>query len=119
MGAQSKFTRYVGTDYVVITPVGALDFYSSPDFRSQVEQALGEGSAVRLLCCDCSQVDFMDSTALGELVRARRAARDTGVRFCIVGASATCRQILHWTQLDTVIPGFDTLAEAIFALDRD
>lgn len=116
MGAHPKSSTYLGADYVVVAPVGALDFYSSPGFRKQVEEALDGRGTARLLCCDLSGVDFMDSTALGELVRARRKSLDAGARFCVVGASVTCKRVLHWTQLDTVIPGFATIPEAIFAL---
>ena len=119
MSAHPKNSTYLGADYVVLAPVGALDFYSSPGFRKQVEEALVGRGAARLVCCDLSGVDFMDSTALGELVRARRKSLDAGARFCIVGASASCKRVLRWTQLDTVIPGFETIPEAIFAMGGD
>lgn len=108
---------YAHSNYVVVEPVGELDLYSTPDFRRQVEAALSAATTPHLLCCDLTRVDFIDSSALGELVRAHRACLAAGLTFCVVGAGTTTRQILHLTQLDTLIPGFGTLAEALASLD--
>ncbi|HEU4566787.1 MAG TPA: STAS domain-containing protein [Marmoricola sp.] len=101
--------------FVVVTPVGELDMYSTPDLRAHVRQALEDGDC-EVLCIDLSQVDFMDSSALGELVRTHRAGVKSGVTVCLVGANATGRRILQWTQLDTVIPTFATVTDARLSL---
>jgi anti-anti-sigma factor len=117
MGSHAKVRTWTGADYIVVTPVGELDFYSSPDFRQEVDAALATPGCT-LVCCDLSEVEFMDSAALGELVRARRACLKAEMRFCLVGAAGTTRRILRWTQLDAVIPSYSTLGEALLTLGR-
>jgi anti-anti-sigma factor len=101
---------------VVVTPVGELDMYSTPALRTEIRHALESPQQCSVLCVDLSQVDFMDSSALGELVRAHRAGAKAGIAVCLVGANATGRRILQWTQLDQVIPTFASVSDARLSL---
>ena len=116
MRGHQTVTSKSHADFVVITPVGELDMYSTPELRAEIGQALGAPDRCAVLCVDLSEVNVMDSSALGELVRAHRAGTKAGVTFCLVGANSTGRRILQWTQLDQVIPTFASVADARLSL---
>jgi anti-sigma B factor antagonist len=116
MRGHQAVTSTAHADFVVVTPVGELDMYSTPALRTEIRQALESPQECSVLCVDLSQVDFMDSSALGELVRAHRAGAKTGITVCLVGANSTGRRILQWTQLDQVIPTFASVTDAKLSL---
>jgi len=59
--------------------VGELDLRTAPRLRSELQRVLALGSSG--LVVDASAVSFVDSSGLGILVGARKAATEVGVRF--------------------------------------
>lgn len=58
----------------------------------------------RELLVDVSELTFIDSAALHELVRAHRALRADGCQLAIVGPTGAVARILQLSALDQVIP---------------
>ncbi len=62
---------------------------------------------------DLGGVSFLDSTAMGTLLRAQRDARARDVRLCLANPSPACLRLLIQTGLLRSFTVFDTAAEAL------
>jgi anti-sigma B factor antagonist len=96
---------------VVLTAEGELDAYSAPELNDSLEDA-----RVRELdrfVADLSKVSFMDSTALGLLVRTVKDVVDRGGRARIVLPKTSARRIFEITTLDRILPVAASRAEAV------
>ena len=65
---------------------------------------------------DCESIAFMDSTALGVLVRAVREVDARGGAIRVVLPKGTARRIFEITTLDRVLPVSETRADALAEL---
>lgn len=80
---------------------GRFDAHEAARFRADIEPFLSLGTTdVRV---DLSGVQFIDSTALSELVRAMHRARATGHDLLIVALSTPVRVIFELTRLDRAL----------------
>lgn len=102
-------------DIAIITPTAKqIDVMNSDDFGSRLEAAL-TGSKKYVL--DLRNVLFLDSSALGRIVSALRAANEAGDRLVICGmteAVAILFTMVRLSQIATLVPDRDA---AIAALD--
>jgi anti-sigma B factor antagonist len=69
-------------DMTVIAPSGELDLESTRSLGGELSQAVGDAS--RELVLDLSRVSFMDSTALGAILRAHTQLRRQGRPMAVV-----------------------------------
>lgn len=72
---------------------GRFDFNVHRDFRRASEEAL-EANGVRELVIDFSQVDYLDSSALGMLLLLREKADSQGKRVVLSGLHGMVKQVL-------------------------
>jgi anti-sigma B factor antagonist len=94
---------------------GELDAFAADDVISaflEVEAALG-------VVADLSAVSFLDSTALGLIVRGVREIHERGGRAMVVLPGSTARRIFEITTLDRVLPVAESRADAVSALAAD
>jgi anti-sigma B factor antagonist len=98
----------------VVAAHGELDAFAAPDLRAALAELEHEAGVV----VDLDAVSFLDSTALGVVVRAVRELeeRGNGVRVVLPGGSA--RRIFEITTLDSVLPLAASRAQAVAALTR-
>lgn len=80
--------------------LGRFDAHETAEFRRAVEPLLGDPTIP--LRIDLSQVAFVDSTALAELVKLHKAARARGSEIILVSPSDPVRVILEITDLTDV-----------------
>lgn len=80
---------------------GRFDAHEAPVVRETLDRALVDGR--HLLALDMSAVTFIDSTALAELVRLMKRARDVGGELILFDVSDPVRVILELTRLDEVL----------------
>jgi anti-sigma B factor antagonist len=92
---------------------GELDLASAPDLKWALADVLRSGACQ--LVVDLSEVTFIDSTALGVLVGARRNLR-AGARMAIAGTAPTVLNIIELTGLDSTFELFATVEEAIASM---
>lgn len=90
----------------VVQLIGRFDAHEAAAFRRAVQPLLTSGRSVIRL--DLSQVAFVDSTALAELVRLHKAAHAIGATVVLGELSDPVRVILEITDL-----------AGIFAVDTD
>jgi anti-anti-sigma factor len=76
-----------------------------------VDQFLNEGK--RRIVFDISQVTRMDSTGVGRFIYSFNKISSAGGEMRMAGATGHIFNIFHVSLLDTVIPFFPTLAEAL------
>ncbi|WP_396667483.1 STAS domain-containing protein [Microbacterium sp. R86528] len=79
---------------------GRFDANEVDEFRRAIDAVLG--SATTSVVIDLSQVVFIDSSALAELVRVHKAAAQSGATLTLGTPSTAVRVILEITDLDKV-----------------
>jgi anti-anti-sigma factor len=90
----------------VVLAAGEVDAFVAPE----LEEAFAAARDATLVVADLTRVSFLDSTALGVVVRACRASADGRVR--IVVPRGPARRIFEITALDRVLPVYATRAQA-------
>jgi anti-sigma B factor antagonist len=85
----------------VVGVEGDLDLASVPRLSEALDEALGR-VGVRRVSVDLSGVDFIDSSGLTSLIKARRRAGDAGVDFVLRSPSERVRRTLELTRLTSV-----------------
>ncbi len=97
---------------VVVVGVGELDAYAATDLSGAFVRTSSEDHLV----VDLGAVSFLDSTALGVVVRAMREVDERRGSARIVLPTGPARRIFEITTLDRVLPVARSRAEAIAAL---
>lgn len=85
---------------------GRFDFHSHRDFRSAYEKLLETG-AIREVIINFSEVDYLDSSALGMLLLLREKADGAGKNIVLTGLHGTVKQVLdiaNFGKLFTIKP---------------
>lgn len=75
-------TREIRDDYQLVHLIGQLDAFSEPTFSKVVNGCLDSGPKQMILIL--TQIDFIDSSGLGALVRLAKNAQNEGGRLQIV-----------------------------------
>jgi anti-sigma B factor antagonist len=99
-------------DATVLHALGELDAFAAPDIAESFEQASGSARFV----ADLSAVSFLDSTALGLVVRGVRELREGGSAVRVVLPRGTAARIFEITTLDRVLPISASRAAALSEL---
>ena len=96
----------------IVRGTGELDAFAAPDLASAF---LELGEAVSVLV-DLTRVSFLDSTALGVIVRGVRELGERGVLVRIVLPQGSARRIFEITTLDRALPVASSQQAALEAL---
>jgi anti-sigma B factor antagonist len=88
---------------------GELDLYNAGDLRNALVEAI-DGGATRIVV-DMSEVEFVDSTALGVLLEARSKLGHEGL--LLAAPQAETRRTLEVSGLDRHLPVHDSVAGAL------
>ena len=99
----------------VVVATGELDAFVEEDLVGVFE----ETARAERIVVDLSGVSFLDSTALGVLVRAVRAVDSRGAAIRVVLPHGTARRIFEITTLDRVLPVASSRRHALAELDGD
>ena len=96
----------------ILLAAGEVDAFAAPDLVSAFLEIHG---ATHVLV-DLTRVSFMDSTALGAIVRNVRELGEDGAVVQVVLPSGSARRIFEITTLDRVLPVAGTRDEALATL---
>ena len=99
-------------DCFVVVATGELDAFVAPDLTA----SLHDVDAAAHLVVDLANVSFMDSTALGVLVRVARERGARGAALRVVLPQGSARRIFEITALDRVLPIAPDRAAAVAQL---
>lgn len=97
----------------VVSPKGELDAFTAPGLSEAFSRAQGDGQDVVV---DLGDVAFMDSTALGLVVRAVRELGDDGRAVRVVLPKGTARRVFEITTVDRVLPVAGSRTDALAEL---
>lgn len=104
-------------DHAVLYLRGEFDTFYVPTLQQEIG-ALAKTGMHRLVL-DMRFVKFINSTALGAIIKASKEASKQGGRLVISRPSPFCRDILEKIGLDRAVPIFDNEADAQAAVVRD
>ncbi len=99
----------------IVVARGELDAYSAPDLEAAFADVAEESRVV----IDLDPVSFLDSTALGAVVRAVRDIDERGGRALVVLPGGPARRIFEITALDSALPVAETRAQALRSLTME
>ncbi|WP_413319290.1 STAS domain-containing protein [Agrococcus sp. 1P02AA] len=100
--------------FATVAPEGRLTAVGAPRVRQAVQDLIDAGS-VRIVV-DMARTEFVDSSGLGALIGALKAARLAGGDLRIAAVPDAVRTVLRLTNLDRVLHAHPT-AEAAFDAD--
>jgi anti-sigma B factor antagonist len=96
---------------IVVRLAGELDLYNADEIRSALTEAIDSGTA--RIVIDMSEVEFVDSTALGVLIEARsKLGRNS---LLLAAPQAETRRTLQVSGLDRHLPVHDSVDGALAA----
>ncbi|MEA5626405.1 STAS domain-containing protein [Nostoc sp. UHCC 0251] len=101
---------------ILFKPQGSIDLEGGKALSEQMTGVVPQ--AHQLWVIDLVKVNFMDSSGLVPLVKALKAARQSGCRLVLCNVQPPVRLILELTQLDSVFEIFNTY-EDIFTISKD
>jgi anti-sigma B factor antagonist len=101
------------TDGMTVVHVGGdLDVYTAPRLKETLEDAMTGGCRLVL---DLSEVQFIDSTALGVLVGALQLSQSNDGEFRLVVGDPFLLKIFHITGFDGMFSIYPQLEDALSA----
>ena len=96
---------------LVLKVSGRLNLYSRKIFQAVMKNA--ESSNTECVVLDLSEVDYLDSVALGLLVLSQANLSVIGIPMCLVGPQNGVREVLEISNIGKIIPVYQTIEEAI------
>ena len=109
-------TEQVGDDAYVVAPTGELDLYTCPDFKEELLRVVATGA--RHVVVDLSLTTFVDSTALGVLLRGDERLKQAKGRLSVVCPDEKILRVFEVTGLDRVFEMHGSRAEALGGSDK-
>jgi anti-anti-sigma factor len=97
-----------GVDPVVVRVRGELDLSTAPSLVQAIDEAAPPSASVVV---EMAAVEFLDSSAIGALLRAGRARTGAGGRLLIGSRSAAVERVLEVTGLDESSEAFELLPQ--------
>jgi anti-anti-sigma factor len=101
-------------------PEGRLDGDRANQLRQEIMDAVQEKPDIVLL--DLTEVNFMNSSAIGALVAMKKAVEKADIKFCLCSVSDQVKVIFELTRMDQVLKPFDdraTFETEVFPLFSD
>jgi len=96
--------------YAVVGVTGDVDYFTCEQFRRSLDTA---SDVHPRLVLDLTEMTFMDSAGLGELVRVWKKVSPAGGRVAVVCTNRIVLRLLGITGVDRVLDVFDSVEEAI------
>jgi anti-sigma B factor antagonist len=95
----------------VITFDGDIHFANANEVREVLFDAVREGA--RDIVVDLSRVEFLDSCAIGVLIKVLKLVQDRGGRLILAGVNRHIHKILDITHLNNVLETRNSVDEAL------
>ena len=101
-------------DHAILHLRGEFDPYYVPLLQQEIEELIKAGVVHAVL--DLRFVKFINSTALGAIIKVSKLLQSKGGKLVIAHPSVFCRDIIEKVGLDRVVNVFDTAEEAADSL---
>jgi anti-anti-sigma factor len=102
-------------DIVVIDFTGGIDDF--PSLVQTIDMRIADGDLA--IVVDLHTLPFINSAALGYLIKARQNIEDEGGELALARVQPAIRRILGMAHLDDVLPAFESVEEAVTFLGGD
>ena len=109
-----KIDKSLHDDYAILTLKGEFDTFYCPALMQEVEALVERG--VNHLVLDMRLVKFINSTALGAVIKAHKRCRAEGGELVIAQPSPFVRDVITKVGIDKLITMHDTEQEAVKAI---
>jgi anti-anti-sigma factor len=109
-----KIDKSLHDDYAILTLKGEFDTFYCPALMQEVETLVERG--VNHLILDLRLVKFINSTALGAVIKAHKRCRAEGGDLVIAQPSAFVRDVMSKVGIDKLITLHDSEGEATKAI---
>lgn len=97
--------------WTVLDVAGDVDVYSAPRLERVLSRKVEQGASRIVL--NLEKVAFLDSSGLAVMIGGARRARERRGNLVLAGPRAQVERILRITDLDKVLPIYETVEEAL------
>jgi anti-sigma B factor antagonist len=108
-------TEQLGDGVYVVSPAGELDLYTCPEFKQELLGVISSGA--RHVVVDLSLTTFVDSTALGVLLRGVERLKAADGRLSVVCPDENILRVFQVTGLHRVFEIHSSRADALRDVD--
>jgi anti-sigma B factor antagonist len=112
---QGLETEQFGNGVYVVAPAGELDLYTCPEFKEELLRVISAGA--RHVVVDLSFTTFVDSTALGVLLRGVERLKAVDGRLSVVCPDENILRVFQVTGLHRVFEIHGSRADALGGID--
>lgn len=109
-----KIDKSLHDDYAVLTLKGEFDTFYCPALQQEVEALIERG--ISHLVIDMRLVKFINSTALGAVIKAHKRCKAEGGELVVAQPSPFVRDVVKKVGIDKLIPMHDSEQDAIKAV---
>jgi anti-sigma B factor antagonist len=103
-----QITGRAGANAHVLRVTGAITYSAA----SALQEAVKAAASFRTVIIDLSEVPWVDSMAIGALVRAYVFCNKAGQNLMLVGVNHHTKNVLRLTGLDSLFATYSTISEA-------
>ena len=104
-------TEEAGNGVAVIALSGELDLYTCPEFKEELLRVIGAGAT--LVIVDLTRTTFIDSTALGVLIRGVERLKGNDGQLVVVCAEPNIVKVFEVTGLNRIFTVVGSRDEAL------
>src|SRR5688500_12461136 len=105
-----KIDKSISDDYATLTLKGEFDTFYCPKLQEEVESLLASGTSHVIL--NLRLVKFINSTALGAIIKAFKRCKAEGGHLVIAQPSTFARDIINKLGISKLVPMYDDDDEA-------
>lgn len=109
-----KIDKFLHDDYATLSLKGEFDTFYCPVLQQEVEALVDRG--INHLVLDMRLVKFINSTALGAIIKAHKRCRAEGGELVLAQPSTFVRDVVKKVGIDKLIQMYETEQEATKAL---
>jgi anti-anti-sigma factor len=103
-------------EIIVLSPAGRINNDTSPVFQTRLVGCVGSAAANVLV--DFSHVEYISSAGLRALMIASKQAKAINGRLAVAALTPIVREIFAISHFGMVVQVFETMAEALAALNQ-
>ena len=104
-------TEAGGPGVAVVALTGEIDLYTCPEFKQELLRVIADGAT--LVVVDLTKTTFIDSTALGVIIRGVERLKQRDGRLVVVCADPNIVKIFEVTGLNRIFSVYDSRDEAL------
>jgi anti-sigma B factor antagonist len=104
-------TEEAGAGVAVVALAGEIDLYTCPEFKQELLHVIADGA--NLIVVDLTKTTFIDSTALGVIIRGVDRLKQRDGRLVVVCADPNIVKIFEVTGLNRVFSVYCSRDEAL------